>query len=468
MVTLAERRRSPWIWVVLALVALSVAGGLWLAAPQIVDATPEDGLSDAANDVVISVAFNRPMDPASVQDHFSTDPAMSGRFIWAGDEMRFVPSSPWPNGALVHVQLTAGARSRLFLPLLFGRDWSFQVGAPRLIYMARSQGGPQLFGRDLSDQAADRLTGAPLGVLDFAAAEESGDLLYLSPTVGGDQSVHRVDIRTGLDESILPCPTSGCRRIQLSPDGTWLTVEAQSGPQGSPTGPGEVWAAPTDGAADPIRLGDPGHDLRNSLWGPDGGLAVYDSTSQTMLILDGPPSFTLVAQIPNKLGEMGTWSPDGRFFTYPEIIFIDQAATPETSASTEADYYSHLFRYDIRTGQVDDLSGDSSGLIEDASPAYSPDGTWIAFARKSLEPARWTLGRQLWLMRANGSQAGPMTSQPIVNFSTFSWRPDSQVLVYVQSDQTDPSRPTEMGWLDVTTGRTHSLVEGGYAPTWIP
>ena len=74
----------------------------------------------------------------------------------------------------------------------------------------------------------------------------------------------------------------------------------------------------------------------------------------------------------------------------------------------------------------------------------------------------------MWLMRADGSQARPLTSQPVMNYSTFAWRPDSAVMVYVQSDQTDPSRPPELGWLDVATGQTHMLVEGGYSPEWTP
>jgi TolB protein len=185
-------------------------------------------------------------------------------------------------------------------------------------------------------------------------------------------------------------------------------------------------------------------------------------------VFDQGPTFKQSAQVPNKLGEMGAWSSDGRYLTYPEIVFVNQTATPGASASGEPEYYSHLFRYEIDTGLVTDLSGQSSGLIEDASPAYSPDGVFLAFARKFLEPARWTLGRQLWLMRADGSQARPLTSQPVMNYSTFAWRPDSQALVYVQSDQADPSQPPGLGWLDVTTGQTRPLVDGGYAPVWTP
>jgi TolB protein len=468
MVSIARRQRSPWIWLGLVGVAVVLAGGLALASPRIVASSPEDGLTDAARDTPISLTFNRPMDETSVQGHFSVDPAVAGRFSWQGDQMHFDPTQPWPDGAQVHVLLSPGARSRLFLPLLTGRTWSFQVGAPRLIYAKTSQGGAQLFGRDLGAGAGEALTHASLGVLDYAVAAQSGDLVYLTASVEGGQTVHRINVRSGSDTFLVACPSTGCNRIEMSPDGIWLTLEAQSGPQGSPTGPSEVWVVAADGVQAPIRLGQPGHDLRNALWSSDGKLAVYDATAKAMLVFDQGPTFKESAQVPNKLGEMGAWSSDGRYLTYPEIVFVNQTATPGASASGEPEYYSHLFRYEIDTGLVTDLSGQSSGLIEDASPAYSPDGVFLAFARKFLEPARWTLGRQLWLMRADGSQARPLTSQPVMNYSTFAWRPDSQALVYVQSDQADPSQPPGLGWLDVTTGQTRPLVDGGYAPVWTP
>jgi len=468
MVTISRRNRSPWVWIVLVGAALLVIGGLWLAAPRLLASSPQDGLTDAANDTIISVTFSRPMDPVSVQGHFTVRPTVPGRFVWQGDEMRFVPSQPWPDGSRVQISLSPGALSRLFLPLLKGRDWSFEVGAPRLIYAAPAQGGAQLFDRDLSDAAGEALTKAPLGVLDYAVASETGDLVYLTSAVKGGQAVHRVDVRSGQDEFLMDCPSDGCRRLQLSPDGLWLTLETQSNPSRSPSGPGEVWAAPTDGSQSPFRLGERSHDVRNALWSADDKLAVYDATGQVMLVFAGPPDFQPVAEIPNKLGEMGAWSSDGQFLVYPEIIFVDQTGTPAPTFSGAPEFYSHLFRFDIATSSVTDLSGQEGGLIEDASPAYSPDGKWIAFARKSLEPARWTLGRQLWLMRSDGSQSRRLTSQPIMNYSNFAWRPDSARLVYVQSDQSDPSRPPELGWLDVISGQTHSLLVGGYAPKWIP
>ena len=42
MVTIARRNRSPWVWIVLAVVGLLLVGGLWLASPRVLSASPQD------------------------------------------------------------------------------------------------------------------------------------------------------------------------------------------------------------------------------------------------------------------------------------------------------------------------------------------------------------------------------------------------------------------------------------------
>lgn len=108
------------------------------------------------------------------------------------------------------------------------------------------------------------------------------------------------------------------------------------------------------------------------------------------------------------------------------------------------------------------------GLVEDASPVYSPDGQWIAFTRKYLEQDRWTLGRQLWAMRADGSGAHPLTDEPDFNHSALAWSPDSGGLVYMRFDETNPTQASEI-WLVGSDGEgARRLVVGGYLPRWIP
>ena len=55
------------------------------------------------------------------------------------------------------------------------------------------------------------------------------------------------------------------------------------------------------------------------------------------------------------------------------------------------------------------LSGETAP-VEDGAPVWSPDGEWLAFRRNINDGPGATLTKQLWLMRADGSEARPLTN----------------------------------------------------------
>ena len=106
--------------------------------------------------------------------------------------------------------------------------------------------------------------------------------------------------------------------------------------------------------------------------------------------------------------------------------------------------------------------------IEDSMPAYSPDGAWIAFARRYLDSTRWTPGRQLWLMRPDGSDAHPLTQAGDYNHFDFVWSLDSKQIAFVRFNQTVLTEPAELWLINADGSQPIKLVEGGFAPQWIP
>ncbi len=378
--------------------------------------------------------------------------------------MVFEPQAAWPEGADVRVALSPGARSTWYLPMLSGRQWSFHIAEPSLVYLAPQPPGARLFQWNLMTGIGQALSGAAGPGMDYDLGGQPVGLVYLTPATGAGQSVHSLSLESGRDQKLLDCPESECDQIAVSPDGAWLALETAAGTGGA----GSVWVAPADGARPARRLGEPGHVLRRPLWSPTGRLAVYDATDQSTLVLDGPSDFAVAAQFADQLGAAAAWTPDGQAMVFPEIVFVGELATPAAGASGAPAYFSHLYRHGVDGGPVTDLSGAEDELTEDASPAYSPDGRWIAFARRSLDPAHLTLGRQIWLMRADGSQARRLTSQPVMNYSSFAWRPDSSAVAFVQSDMVDPTQPPRIGWLEVATGQVHLLDVAGYEPRWLP
>jgi Tol biopolymer transport system component len=133
---------------------------------------------------------------------------------------------------------------------------------------------------------------------------------------------------------------------------------------------------------------------------------------------------------------------------------------------------SHLMRFELPATGVggvpapQDLTQDVA--LEDADPVYSPDGSHIAFARKYLDLARWTPGRQLWVIAADGTQARPLTDEPLYTHYDFAWSPDGEQIAYVRFHQTVLTLPPEL-WIIQTDGSDPlQLVIGGYAPQWAP
>ena len=467
-----ERRRSPWPWLAALAVVATASAALWLNLPRVIALSPQAGLQSADANTPISVTFNREMDEGSVESHFSIAPAVPGAFRWEGATLTFTPSQGWPPSTQVRVTLSAGAHSRLFLPLLGGTEWSFSVGAPQVVYLFQAGGTAELYAQSLTAAEGTQLTNWPSGVVDFDVAPAAARIVYLANGPDGRRVIHWLDPGTQKDDSVAACPGAGrCQRLRVSPDGRWAAVEAvPPGDQGSSPQTDQVWLVDLPGGQDIHQLGDPTHNLRGVLWGPGGKLAVYDATDQVTVVFGAGPSFNVLARLPNKLGESGAWSPDGKYLLFPEITFV-----PSPSPGTETPvpggqpaYYSHLKRFELGTDLVSDLSGQANGVIEDATPSYSPNGLWIAYGRRFLDPNDWTLGRQIWIMRSDGSDAHQLTFSGDFNYSGFQWGADSKEFVYVRSDQTDPTRAPELGWVDLTTGQAHSLVVGGYAPLWMP
>jgi dipeptidyl aminopeptidase/acylaminoacyl peptidase len=171
----------------------------------------------------------------------------------------------------------------------------------------------------------------------------------------------------------------------------------------------------------------------------------------------------------NDMGLMGSWSPDGTFLLLSDIVF-PQVEYGEENEEVEgqASFYSHLYRVNANSGFVVDLTGGNTGTVEDASPSYSPDGEWIAYTRKYLEEERWTLGRQLWLMRPDGSDAYQLSDEPFYGHSSLAWSPDSSAIAYMRKSQLDISQPGEIWLIEIDEGEPDQLVVGGYLPQWIP
>ena len=198
------------------------------------------------------------------------------------------------------------------------------------------------------------------------------------------------------------------------------------------------------------------HEARTPGWAPIGWLVYYDVRLRALALLN--PTVGLEADpfnyFPTSLGIIGSWSPDGTHLVYPDIVFPEAENLDEQSAGTDGTplYFSHLYLVDVTSGRTQDISPGEDWMVEDASPTYSPDGNWVAFTRKFLDPERWSPGRQVWLMKGDKTDIQPLTDEPNATFSSLAWSPDSRRLAFMRKEVSNLSRPSEIWWVDVNSG----------------
>ena len=465
-----RRRRIPWLAFVLAGIILAALFAGFLSSPRLVAYSPSSGELDVASSSSISLTFSEPMNPRSVEVRFHVEPPTEGSFSWEGNTLVFHPAEPWPYQSEVTVRLEGGARSERFLPIFGGMHWTFTTGTARVVYLWPEQGPADLYVRSIDEYRIERLTDTDYGILDYTLAPDGFSILYAALRGDGGSDLRLLDTLSGEDELILSCAEDiRCHnlavsrseillydRITLASSASGWTAESES----------RVWAVPLFEEGDPYPISASGHDSSTANPSPAGWTAYYDQTLRSITIvetiLEAEPA--ILNQIPNDLGLLGSWSPDGLLLYFPSISFIQESELDPGEAS----FYSHIYQTALPVGPSVDLSGNLDTSVEDSSPSISPDGVWIGFTRKYLQASIWTLGRQLWLMRADGSNARQLTDDPAFTCSSLVWRYDSEALVYMRINEADYAQPSEIWWLNLASGNPERLVIGGFQPAWLP
>lgn len=291
-----------------------------------------------------------------------------------------------------------------------------------------------------ADGTGVRLVSQNLAGDPFARWSPDGEeLAFLSGSFGSGRLLI-ADLRGASERVVRSEPVSA---FDWSPDGAMLIFEATSG---------GIWTvAPTQDAV-PTRLLDTGHE---PVWSPDGrSVAYFDGTdnltdiyvmsadgSRPRRLTDNPaadyqpqwsPDGSQLAFVSERdsnsnlylVGADGaglrrltsdpapeenlSWAPDGKHVAY---VSYRDGADPLAIGIGNAEIYT----VEIATGQTVNISQNSAW---DGDPAWSRDGNWIAFTRR-------TDHGDLWVMRPDGSGQAMLPGEPTPGFNDCCpvWRP---------------------------------------------
>lgn len=247
--------------------------------------------------------------------------------------------------------------------------------------------------------------------------------------------------RDELLDALLGMPT--LMGAEASPDGTWVAWNWM--------GIGDsidVYAAPTDGSSEPVRLTSGDDDVVLVSWTPDSRSVIVrqdhggDERFQLCLVrLERPGEMEpLTEPEPPYFLRGGRLHPNGR------LLFYGMNYDVETGQEIEATW---LYRHDLETGERTAITRPEKAAFFD--PAPNEQGDLILYDRQDLDPS----GSQVWLVDIDGRNDRELLNAGPTRKVEAGWFPDGRHVLFLA--ETDTYR--RLGIIDVKTGNERTLID---------
>jgi TolB protein len=428
---------------------------------QVISATPGEGSVGVSTRSRVQIVFDQPLDQEAAVS-FTLDPSVPGELRVDGDRLIFTPDALQPD-TFYTVRLAPGVRSANGRTLGSVFVWRFATGKTQALFTRADAGREQLFVAPVATEPESNAAIAPAvqltqmvgGVWDYTVSPVDGRVVFSALTETGSSDLWMVE-PGGEPQLLLGCNIDFCSSPSWSHDGELLLFSQRNASEFgaaavNPPRLSILHVASRELAPvfrDSQKLGFEARWSSDNRWitylSPDFiGIGVYNLES-------GEEHF-----YPTQAGEAAPWQPgQTRFVMNEQRIFGERSAI-------------HLFLVDPIADTRVNLSGEEA-MVEDGAAVWSPDGEWIAFRRNITEGPGATLTKQLWLMRADGSDARPLTSDPDIDHGPPSWSPDGKRLIFHKFPLKGPDIVISVWVLDVDSGEQWQIASPGQRPQWIP
>jgi len=236
---------------------------------------------------------------------------------------------------------------------------------------------------------------------------------------------------------------------RVSPDGAWVAYTVGTKDLKNDSSETRLWMISTAGG-EPRPMTAKGSSIWSPSWSPDGKYLTFMASGKDQ----GSQVFTLDlrggerVQITNvKQGLEGyEWSPDGKRLVLlirdpkpkakvPGPWVIDRLQFKEDYQGYLNRLRTHLYVFDLETKTTVQIT---SGDYEDSSPAWSPDGSLIAFTSNRTDEPDGNYNTDIWLVKPDipieKQKPVRVTSNPGSDDGPL-WHPDGERIAYITTTQ---------------------------------
>lgn len=423
----------------------------------VIDTLPAPGSSGVSTRATIQITLSEPIVDVP-ETAVTLDPPITGTISIQDTSLTFQPNLPLEANRRYQITIAPEIVSEQNHQLAKPLSWQFQTGQPRIVYISwDDEDADQLYIADFDGETitTSQLTHTEADVLDYAIKPDGSQIAYTILHQDGAADLWLINSDGSQNRELLACPAAACSQAQWLPNGQRLIYGRRNIPTpGAPPGNSRLWWLDvSSGETVPVFQDSQMLGLYPRISNDGQWLSFFSPIDQGIQLFNLDDGSGIL--IPNQMGSPAPWRPQG------DSLLITNIDTSSSNWSVE------LTRVDLVSQTTMVLSQpmpDADG-VDDNSPAWSADGEWIAFGRKL---PRTPMGRQIWVMRADGSDPFAITNDPKIHYGDISWAPDGRFLLYQQYNLEELYAKPGIWLIEIATGTRTEIASPGILPTWLP